>query len=160
VPTGRSGEIVVRSAALDSEYWGMPEKTADSFFAGGWFRTGDIGHFDTEGYLTYSDRAIDAISTSHGAVYPHEVETAVLRHAAVANCGLVGDGVRVVAAVLLKDGYTDSPALREEIAVAARPGLAEHEIPEIEILASLPTVLGGAKVQRSVLRDQLLGVRQ
>lgn len=157
VAPGRTGEIVTRSPITDSGYWRMPDVTAAAFFDGGWFRTGDLGQRDERGYLTYVDRAVDAIGTPDGTVYPHDVETAVLRHPAVVNCGVVGDGTRVVAAVLLKPGVVATPALVEEIAAAARPGLDEREVPEIIVRSSLPTVLGGAKVQRAVLRTELFG---
>lgn len=157
VPAGTTGEIVVRSPVTNSGYWGMPDTTAASFFDGGWFRTGDVGSLDEAGYLTYGDRAGDAIPTPHGVVYPHRVEAAVLRHPDVANCGVVHDGTDLVAAVLLKSGATATPDLPEEILAVARPGLDEHEIPRVVLVTSLPMVLDGAKVQRNVLRRQLTG---
>jgi acyl-CoA synthetase (AMP-forming)/AMP-acid ligase II len=156
VPPGRLGEIVVRSAMSTGGYWQLPERTENAFLPGGWFRPGDVGHLDDDGFLYYVDRAGDSIPTSRGTVYPHTVEAAVLKHPAVANCGAVGTGGdHVVAAVVLKDGHDDSPALRAEIAETARPDLAAHEQPEIVVLGELPCVLGGAKVRRGVLRDRL-----
>ncbi|WP_141578861.1 class I adenylate-forming enzyme family protein [Actinomadura sp. WMMA1423] len=156
VPTGRLGEIVVRSAMSIGHYWGMPDRTAEAFLLGDWFRPADIGHLDEDGFLYYVDRAADSIPTASGSVYPHAVEAAVLKHAAVANCGVVGLGDdRVVAAVVLKDGFTDTHALREDIDRTAAPGLFPHERPEIIVVDELPCVLGGAKVQRAVLRERL-----
>ncbi len=165
-PEGRTlgpnqvGEIAVRSAMSLGEYWGMPEKTAESSLPGGWFRTSDVGYLDEDGYLYYSDRAVDTILTSSGAVYPHLVEAAIVRHDAVANCGVVGldQGGRqvVVAFVQLKTGRDPSEQLGSEILTVAGKDLAEHERPaRIEFMAELPTVLGGAKVQRSALRERL-----
>ena len=106
LPAGSIGEIVVRSTMSAGSYWGLPDKTDQSYFAGGWFRPNDIGYIDGEGFLFYLDRAKDRITTEKVWVYPHIVETAVLRHAAVANCGVVGIGgsarQSVVAAVLLR----------------------------------------------------------
>ena len=156
VPTGRLGEIVVRSAMSIGHYWGMPDRTEGAFLPGDWFRPADVGHLDEDGFLYYVDRAADSIPTASGSVYPHAVEAAVLKHPAVANCGVVGLGDdRVVAAVVLKEGFADTEALREEIDRTAAPGLFPHERPEIVVLGELPCVLGGAKVQRAVLRERL-----
>jgi acyl-coenzyme A synthetase/AMP-(fatty) acid ligase len=92
-------------------------------------------------------------------VFPHLVETAVLRHEAVANCGVVGLGEpgeqQVVAAVVLKADRNGSTELVEEI-LAGTADLARHEQPSrVVFVDELPTVLGGAKVQRQALREQL-----
>ena len=153
------GEIVVRSAMSLGEYWRMPEKTAEAFFPGGWFRPFDIGYLDDSGYLYYVDRAADRISTAQGVVYPHLLEEAMSRHPAVANCGVIGLGESgaqtVVAAVLLKSQQAGSLALTEELMEQAAH-FAPHQRPsKIIFVADLPTVLGGAKVQRGELRQRL-----
>ena len=156
---GEIGEIVVRSPMCASEYWNLPDKTTESFFGGGWFRPRDVGYLDAQGFLYFLDRAKDCIVTAQGTVYPHPVEAALLRHDAVANCGVVGLGQTpkqlVVAGVLLKPGVKPS----EELAQAILRGTAQlksGERPErIFFVDELPTVLGGAKVQREVLRDRL-----
>lgn len=161
-PDGRSlgpgevGEIAVRSAMSIGEYWGMPDKTAEASFGDDWFRPQDVGYLDVDGFLYYSDRAGDTIHTEHGAVYPHLVEAPLLAHRAVANCGVVGLGEagaqEIVAAVVLKDGAT----VAEDELASTTASLADHERPaRIVFLAELPTVLGGAKVQRAALRAQL-----
>jgi acyl-CoA synthetase (AMP-forming)/AMP-acid ligase II len=160
---GEVGEIVVRSAMSTGAYWGYPEKTDESFFPDGWFRPHDVGYIDQEGFLFYLDRAKDRITTPNGVVYPHMVETAVLRHTHVANCGVVGLGESgrqsVVAAVLLKDGLAQSPTLASEI-VANCNELPEYQVPkDIVFVDDLPTVLGGAKVQRAVLAQRLIEQR-
>jgi acyl-coenzyme A synthetase/AMP-(fatty) acid ligase len=156
---GQVGEIVVRSAMSLGEYWGMPERTAQSFFPGDWFRPYDVGYLDEDGFLYYSDRAGDRITTAQGTVYPHLVEEAILGHNAVFLCGVVGLGEpgneEVVVGVQLKEGVTPSDQLAEEILVETAR-LLEHERPVRAIFVTeLPTVLGGAKVQRSALRGQL-----
>jgi acyl-CoA synthetase (AMP-forming)/AMP-acid ligase II len=137
-------------------YWDEPQLTERALSAGGWFRSGDLGALDEEGFLTYVDRARDAISTADGAVYPHEVEAAVLRHAAVANCGAVGLGEEgaqeVVAAVVMKP---EARADARAIAALAAEHLPASAGPRVVIVSELPVVLGGAKVQRDVLRGQL-----
>ncbi len=160
LPRGEVGEIVVRSAMSNSSYWNDAPPGDESTLPGGWFRSHDLGYVDDGGFLHYVDRARDAIETAQGTVFPHEIEAAVLRHDAVANCGAVGLGERgsqrVVAAVVLKRDHRGSPELLAEIELAAGAGgLAEHARPRVLIVGDLPTVLGGAKVQRDVLRDEL-----
>lgn len=157
---GQVGEIVVRSAMSTSQYWNLPDKTEESFFPGGWFRPNDIGYLDEEGFLYYLDRAKDRIHTSAGIVYPHVVESALLRHDTVAHCGVVGIGAigvqEVVAAVLLKPKITATPEIEQGILDAARSALSANEVPKrIVFVPDLPTVLGGAKVQREVLQQRL-----
>lgn len=157
---GEVGEIAVRSAMSIGGYWNLPEKTAETFFPGDWFRPFDVGHIDDDGFLYYLDRAGDKIQTEAGVVYPHQVENALFRHAAVANCGVVGLGPdsaqKVTAAVLLKEGNDGSDDLAEDIIREASQNLEEPARPSrVVFLDELPTVLGGAKVQRSVLKEQL-----
>jgi acyl-coenzyme A synthetase/AMP-(fatty) acid ligase len=158
--SGEVGEIVVRSAISTSQYWNLPEKTMASFFPGGWFRPSDIGYLDEDGFLYYLDRAKDRIETAVGIVYPHVVEMALLRHAAVAQCGVVGLGnpgtQEIVAGVLLKPDVVAAQELESEILDLARSELAAHELPKrVVFVNELPTVLGGAKVQREVLQQRL-----
>ncbi|MBV9908221.1 MAG: acyl--CoA ligase [Hyphomicrobiales bacterium] len=160
VPPGEIGEIVVRSPMSTSSYWNMPEQTSKAFFPGQWFRPKDIGYIDRDGFLFYLDRATDRIATTRGIVYPHVVEAAVQAHSSVANCGVVGLGAtdlqEVVAAVLLKSGTEASDTLSGEILTIAKGQLKPHELPaRVVFVQQLPTVLGGAKVQREVLQAQL-----
>ncbi|HUA31047.1 MAG TPA: class I adenylate-forming enzyme family protein [Streptosporangiaceae bacterium] len=156
---GEVGEIVVRSAMSVGEYWGLPERNAQSFFPGDWFRPYDVGFLDEDGFLYYADRAGDRITTAVGTVYPHLVEEAVLGHPSVFLCGVVGlgepGGEEVVVGVQLKEGFSPSDELAAAI-LQETARLAEHERPARALfLAELPTVLGGAKVQRSALRERL-----
>lgn len=155
------GEIVVRSAMSQGSYWGMPERTEAAFFPGDWFRSGDVGYLDTDGFLFYGDRAGDTIRLDDGTVvYPHLIEAALLGHDAVGSCGVVAleeKGVsRIVGAIQLKAGVAPSDALSAAITELASSSLpAEHVPHRLVFLDELPTVLGGAKVQRGVLRQQL-----
>jgi acyl-coenzyme A synthetase/AMP-(fatty) acid ligase len=156
---GQVGEIVVRSAKSLGGYWAWPERNAQSFFPGDWFRPYDVGFLDEDGFLYYSDRAGDRITTAQGIVYPHLVEEAILGHASVFQCGVVGLGEpgseQVVVGVQLKEGVAPSDQLAEEI-LRQTTRLADHERPvRAFFIAELPTVLGGAKVRRSALRDRL-----
>jgi acyl-coenzyme A synthetase/AMP-(fatty) acid ligase len=161
---GQVGEIVARSAMSPGEYWAMPERTAQSFFPGGWFRPYDVGYLDEDGFLYYLGRAEDRITTARGTVYPHLVEEEILGHRSVFLCGVVGLGepgnTEVVAGVQLKEGFTPSDRLAEEILLQTAR-LPEHERPVRAVFISeLPTVLGGAKVQRQVLRESLAAEKE
>jgi acyl-coenzyme A synthetase/AMP-(fatty) acid ligase len=157
---GEIGEIGVRSAMSIGGYWGLEEATEQSFFPDDWFRPRDVGYLDDDGFLYYADRAGDEIRTSDGVVYPHYVEAELLRHPSVANCGVVGIGedadVQVVAAVLLKDAGGATQDLQAEIIAACSGTVRPHRVVFVQ---ELPTVLGGAKVQRAALREQLLATR-
>lgn len=164
LPRGEVGEIVVRSPMSQGAYWGMPERSAASYFPGDWFRSGDVGHVDDEGFLFYADRAGDTIRLADGsAVYPHMVEAALLGHDTVANCGVVGieedSAMRIVGAVQLKPGLSASEETVAAIHAAARAALPAEQAPHrVVVVEELPTVLGGAKVQRAVLRERLQGL--
>jgi acyl-CoA synthetase (AMP-forming)/AMP-acid ligase II len=157
--TGQAGEIVARSAMSLGEYWAMPERTAQSFFPGDWFRPYDIGYLDEDGFLYYLGRAADRITTARGTVYPHLVEEAILSHRSVYLCCVVGLGEpgnrEVVAAIQIKEGFTPSDQLAEEILLQTAR-LPEYERPVRAVFVSdMPTVLGGAKVQRQAVGERL-----
>ncbi|NDK92578.1 acyl--CoA ligase [Gordonia desulfuricans] len=159
---GEVGEIVVRTPMAAAGYWGLPEKTSAAFFPGGWFRAGDVGSMDADGRVHYLDRAKDMIQTEVGVVYPHVVEARILAHGSVAHCGVTGvrtevDGpAQVIAAVVLKEETDDREAVRVSILELAADA-PEYERPkQVIIVDELPTVLGGAKVQREVLAHLLV----
>jgi fatty-acyl-CoA synthase len=103
VPRGERGEIVVRSALVMAGYYRNPEATAE-VSAHGWHHTGDIGYLDDEGFLFIVDRAKDMVITGGFNVYSAEVEQAVMAHAGVRDCAVIGLpdekwGERVVAVI-------------------------------------------------------------
>ena len=151
------GEIGVRSAMSLGGYWGLEEATAQAFFDGDWFRPRDVGYLDDDGFLYYADRAGDEIETAEGVVYPHYVEAELLRHGSVANCGVVGVDGDVVAAVLLKDPGEASEELVAAILTTVGGDVRRPD--RVVFVSELPTVLGGAKVQRAALREQLTAAR-
>lgn len=157
LPDGQTGEIAVRSAMSIGGYWGLAEATKAAFFDGDWFRPRDVGYLDEDGFLYYADRAGDEIRIGDTVIYPHYVEAEILRHPAVANCGVVGLGsdgsVEIVAAVQLKDQGQASSELEAEI--LERCSGWSPPPARIVFLEELPTVLGGAKVQRKLLRERL-----
>ena len=86
----RAGEILVRGPNVFAGYWGRPDATAAGFTDDGWFRTGDIGEHDGDGYLRLVGRARELIITGGLNVYPREVEDVLLEHPAVAEVAVAG----------------------------------------------------------------------
>jgi len=90
VPTGEVGEIWVRSPQVMKGYWNLPEETAKVMAEGGWFRSGDAGYLDADGYLYIHDRVKDMIVSGGENVYPAEVENVLMGHPAVADVAVIG----------------------------------------------------------------------
>jgi long-chain acyl-CoA synthetase len=153
LPPGEDGEICVRSPGVLSGYWNAPEATAEAL-AGGWLRTGDIGHTDADGYLYVVDRKKDLIIRGGFNVYPRDVEDVLLAHPAVAQAGVVGRpdprlGEEVTAYVALRPGATATPATLVE---HARAHLSATKYPRhVEIVDAVPLTSVG-KLDRKRLR--------
>jgi O-succinylbenzoic acid--CoA ligase len=153
---GGGGEILVRGPVVTSGYWNRPDATA-SAFVDGWFRTGDFGMLDEDGYLYVLDRREDLIVTGGENVYPAEVEGVLLAHPSVAEAAVIGVadaewGQRVVAVVRLADGA--DRAVVEEFQSHCRASLAAYKVPrEVRISGEpLPRTASG-KLRRGVLRE-------
>ncbi len=153
---GEGGEILVRGPVVTSGYWRRPDATAKAF-VDGWFRTGDFGVLDEEGYLYVLDRRDDLIVTGGENVYPAEVEGVLLAHPCVAEAAVIGEsdaewGQRVVAVVRLVEGM-DPPAV-EQLQAHCRTSLAAYKVPrEVRISeAPLPRTASG-KLRRGALRE-------
>jgi long-chain acyl-CoA synthetase len=99
--TYQEGEIIVRGPGVFSGYLNLPEETAEVFTEDGWFRTGDLGYFDEDGYLYITGRASTLIVTAGGKnVQPEEVEEAYLRDPVVREIGVLQKDSRLVAVIL------------------------------------------------------------
>ncbi len=108
---GEPAEIQVRGPNVFAGYWERPDANADSF-VDGWFRTGDLGQIDEDGYLAIVGRAKELIISGGFNVYPREVEDAVTQHPAVEECAVVGEsdpdwGEAVVAYVVSTSAVAD-----------------------------------------------------
>ncbi|MGH3243739.1 MAG: long-chain-fatty-acid--CoA ligase [Spirillospora sp.] len=90
LPTGEVGEILCRTPQNMKGYWDMPEATAVALSADNWFRTGDAGYLDEDGYLYIHDRVKDMIISGGENIYPAEVENVLMGHPAVADCAVIG----------------------------------------------------------------------
>ncbi len=161
LPPGEDGEICIKGPQVMPGYWNRPEETAD-VMVGEFFRTGDIGHMDDEGYTFIIDRLKDMINCSGYKVYPRRIEEVLYEHDAVAEVVVIGvpdkyRGEAPKAFVKLKDGQSATPqALLEHL----RPRLARHEMPEsIELRDQLPKTPVG-KLSKKELKAEELAKRK
>jgi acyl-CoA synthetase (AMP-forming)/AMP-acid ligase II len=155
VPNGTVGEIIVRGGHVMLGYWNKPTET-QAALRDGWMHTGDGGYLDDQGYLYVVDRIKDMIITGGENVYSAEVENAVARHRAVAQCAVIGLpdpdwGERVHAVVVLHPGATLPLAeLREH----TKTLIAGYKAPRsMEIAEALP-ISGTGKVLKRELRKK------
>ena len=154
VPPGADGEICTRGPELFGGYLD-PALNADAFLAGGWFRTGDIGRLDAEGYLLITDRKKDIIIRGGENISSKEVEALLLAHPAVADAAAVAApddrmGEIVRACVVLKPGAALTlDAVRTHFFAS---GIARQKTPErLSIMTELPRNASG-KVLKHELR--------
>jgi acyl-CoA synthetase (AMP-forming)/AMP-acid ligase II len=161
VPDGAEGEIASRGGELFLGYTD-PALDRDAFLPGRWFRTGDIGRLDADGYLTVTDRKKDIIIRGGENISSKEVEDVLAEHPAVLEAAAIGLpderlGERVCAVVVLAAGRTlDLDEVREHFAAS---GLAKQKTPErVEVATELPRTPAG-KVQKFVLRRRYASPR-
>jgi malonyl-CoA/methylmalonyl-CoA synthetase len=154
LPDGEIGDVQLRGPNVFKGYWRQPEKTAESFSADGWFRTGDLGFREKDGYITLCGRSKDLIISGGLNIYPPEVERVLVEHPAVAACAVVGCpdpewGERVTAVVVL---YRSEAASGSELIGFCRERLAPYKSPKFVIFRNdLPRNAMG-KVQKAELR--------
>src|SRR5450755_579509 len=160
VPRDSIGAIEVRGPNVFAGYWRMPEKTKEEFSEGGWFRTGDVGKVDADGYVTIVGRSKDLIISGGFNVYPAEVEGSINELPGVAESAVVGVphadfGEAVVAVVVPRDGAVlDGDAL----AAALKTKIANFKVPKATfVVAELPRNAMG-KVQKNLLREMHRGL--
>ncbi|MCY4551849.1 MAG: AMP-binding protein [Defluviicoccus sp.] len=166
VARGEPGELLVRSgepgrAAVMREYFRDPAAT-EAAFDGDWFRTGDVGYFDADGFLHFVDRAKDMIVTGGLNVYSKEVEIALIEHAAVADAAVVGVpddafGEAVAACVVLEPG---AAATADALIEHCRARIASYKKPShVHVFDELPRT-GTGKVVKQELKRRLAALRE
>lgn len=154
-PVGEIGAIQVQGPNVFPGYWRMPEANAKEFTADGWFRTGDVGRFDAQGYLTIVGRSKDLIITGGYNVYPAEVESFIneldgVGESAVIGCPHHDFGEGVVAVVVARPGaQLDANQLIQSL----KKQIAGFKVPKhLFVVDELPRNVMG-KVQKNVLRQ-------
>jgi malonyl-CoA/methylmalonyl-CoA synthetase len=159
VADGELGEIEVRGPHVFSGYWNQPKATAESFDQDGvWFRTGDLGLRDKDGYFHITGRARELIISGGFNVYPREVEEVLATHPGVAEVAVLGlpdpdFGEQVVAVVVPAAGQP--PPQAQALVDWCKDRLASFKKPRrVELVDALPRNALG-KVQKHVLRERL-----
>ena len=154
VPLGQPGEICAKGPQVMKGYWQKPEANAAAFTADGYFRTGDIGVFDDNGFLKIVDRKKDMIIVSGFNVYPNEVEAVAAACTGVAECACVGKpDEKTGEAVRLFVTKAPGATLTEDDVIAhCRRELTAYKVPkEVRFLDALPKSNVG-KILRKDLR--------
>lgn len=154
LPSGETGEFVVRADSNMISYWNMPEETAKAL-RDGWVYTGDAGYMDEEGYAFLRDRIKDMVVTGGENVYPVEVEMVLSHHPSVLECAVIGIpderyGEALLAIVALKSGAS---LTIEELVEFSREKIAGYKIPrQMKVVDELPRNASG-KILKTVLRE-------
>ena len=156
LPRGEVGGIQIQGENVFAGYWNMPEKTREEFTADGYFRTGDVGTFDADGYVSIVGRAKDLIISGGYNVYPKEIELALDALPGVAESAVIGvphpDFGEAVAAVVVarKDAKLDPAAMIAEL----KKNFANYKVPkQVHVVEDLPRNAMG-KVQKALLRER------
>jgi long-chain acyl-CoA synthetase len=152
---GVHGEVCVRGPNVMQGYWGLEDETRKVFF-GDWFRTGDLGYRDSDGYFFLVDRIKDLIIVNGMNVYPRVIEEVLYRHADVAEAAVVGEPHRLhgeipVAFVVAKPDTRPDPARLRDW---CKEYLGLHEIPRrVELRDALPRNAAGKILKRELRRE-------
>ncbi|GAA6209353.1 malonyl-CoA synthase [Cognatishimia sp. WU-CL00825] len=154
VAIGDIGVLWVRGANVFQGYWQMPEKTAEELLPDGWFITGDLAKFDSDGYVTIVGRAKDLVITGGFNVYPKEVESLIDDLPGVIESAVIGvahpDFGEAVVALVVANSKQVTP---DDIAAALQDQLANFKRPkQIILVDQLPRNTMG-KVQKKALRE-------
>lgn len=158
-PSGHPGELVMRGPQFMLGYWNAPEATA-AVLRDGWYWSGDIVTRDREGFYRVVDRRKEMIKYKGFAVAPAEVEAVLLEHPAVKECGVIGRpcpeaGEIPVAFVALRDGFSDTGKLKDELCEFVADRLTRYKQPrEVRFVDTVPKTASG-KILRRELRQQL-----
>jgi acyl-CoA synthetase (AMP-forming)/AMP-acid ligase II len=160
VPTGEHGELWFRTPQLMRGFLGQPEATAQVVTDDGWFRTGDLGKVDADGYVYVEDRLKDMIISGGENVYSPEVERVLAEHPAVMEVAIIGVphdtwGESVKAVVSLKP---DTSATEAEIIAFCREHLAHFKCPQsVDIIEALPRNPTGKILKRDLRKPYWAG---
>ncbi|RFA19872.1 long-chain-fatty-acid--CoA ligase [Subtercola boreus] len=157
LPIGELGELVIRGHNLMNGYHNRPEDTAKAM-VDGWFRTGDLGRKDEDGYLTIVDRTKDMILRNGYNVYPREVEEVLAAHPSVSMVAVYGvphetHGQEIIASVVLASGAS---ATADELQAFVKEDVAAYKYPRhIDIVESLPLGPSGKVLKRELVAAYL-----
>ena len=165
LPLGEAGEIVTHGPMLFEAYWGHPQATADAFIeldGKRFFRTGDLGRIDSEGYFFITDRLKRMINASGFKVWPSEVELLLFKCPLVQEACVIAvrDAYRgeTVKAVVVLRAEARATATAQDLIAWAREHMAAYKVPRlVEFVDALPKS-GSGKVMWRLLQEQQAGV--
>ncbi|MBN3785737.1 AMP-binding protein [Burkholderia sp. Ac-20353] len=153
VGIGESGEICVKGPQVMSGYWEDPEANAKAFTTDGYFRTGDVGIFNNEGFLKIVDRKKDMVLVSGFNVYPNEVEAVATTFPGVAECACIGvpDEKTGEALKLFVIKERGADVTGEALVAHCRAGMAAYKVPKsIRFVDALPKSTVGKMLRREL----------
>ncbi len=159
LPRGETGELYVRSPTNVTQYWNLPEASADTF-VDGWVATGDIGYLDENGFLFVVDRKKDMVIRGGENIYPIEVEGALLTHPAVHEAAVFGVPHDKWGEELAASVYADEGIDKEEILAHVGGQLAAFKVPtHLEVKTEPLQKNASGKVLKKAIREQWLKAR-
>ena len=155
VPTGERGEICAKGPQVMAGYWNRPEDSERAFFHKEWFRTGDIGIMEENGFFRIVDRIKDMINVSGFNVYPNELEDIIAMHPKVLEVAAIGvpdeRSTEVVKVCVVK---REPDLTKEELISYCRENMTAYKVPKIvEFRDELPKSNVG-KILRRILREE------
>ena len=155
LPVGEAGEIWLKGVSMMQNYWQQPGET-EKAVQGGWFRTGDIGVLDSEGFLTIVDRIKDVINRSGEKIAAAEVESCLLQHEALQEAAVFSmphevTGEQVVAVVVCPQSQVDESQLKAFVAQR----LAGYKVPNKILVRADPLPRNPAgKMLKAAIRKE------
>lgn len=154
LPLGESGEICIRGPQVMEGYWQNQDETDKVMLPGGWFRSGDIGHMDKDGYIYIDDRKKDMILVSGFNVFPNELESVVVEMEGVLEAAAIGIPDEKSGETIKMFVVRSDPSITERDVLAwCQERLTRYKVPrEIEFRDELPKTNVG-KILRRALRD-------
>lgn len=154
LPLGQAGEICIKGPQVMTEYWNMPEETRNAFTSDGYFRSGDIGFMDDQGYVKIIDRKKDMIIVSGFKVFPNEVEEVLSLMPGVLECAVIGtpdeETGETVKAFIVK---RDESLSEEQVLAYCKQQLTNYKRPKKVIFRTELPKTNVGKILRRELRD-------
>ena len=152
---GTDGELWVKGPQVMKGYLNRPDATADTIVEGGWLRTGDIAHFDADGYLYITDRLKELIKVKGFQVAPAELEALLVTHPAITDAAVIGVPDDEAGEVPMAFIIAQTPPSLAEIQAHLDGEVAHYkQIRRLEVVDAIPKSASG-KILRRVLRDRV-----
>ncbi|GAA5036442.1 long-chain fatty acid--CoA ligase [Microbacterium fluvii] len=153
--TGEAGEIEIAGPNVMAEYWLRPDATRDAH-RGEWFRSGDIGSIDADGYLTITDRLKDLIISGGENIYPAEVEQIIMELPEIESVAVIGVAHERWGEVPIAVAVTRAEIAAEQILAHVASRIAKYKVPtRVEFVDELPRTASG-KIRKTDLRGRFV----